>query len=200
MARPRLVSDETIVTTAYELLMEYGISKLTFEALGASVGLVPAALVRRLGNKQELLLRVDRYALERTNEKVAEAIKKTTSPIEGIIAQFTTELGFALTLEQFANGQEFLLVDFRDKDLYDNYKVSFEHRHQQVIGLLRQAEAQGELQNATSIPELATHLEMVLHGAGHVWAMMQDTSIETYIRQHVLLALKPYRRLEEDVR
>jgi AcrR family transcriptional regulator len=194
MARPRLISDETIIAKAYELLMERGASGLTFETLGAQVGLVPAALVRRFKNKQELILQIDRYALERTSKKLAEAMDETSSPVEAIIAQFTAELGFASTLEKYANGQEFLLMDFRQKVLYDNYQMSFEQRHQQVIELLQKAQAQGELSKIDDIPELARHLEVILHGAGHVWAMTQENTIEDTIRRHVELALKPYRK------
>lgn len=189
MARPRLVSNQTIIPLAYDLLMEHGLKGLTFETLAARVGLVPAALVRRFTNKRGLILEIDRYALERTNAKVAEAMKKTASPIEAIIAQFTTELAFASTLEQFANGQEFLLMDFRYKDLYDNYKVSFEYRHKQVVELLQEAQVSGELEKIDNMSELARHLEMIVHGAGHVWAMTQETPIEEYIRHHVLFAL-----------
>lgn len=192
MARPRSVSDQTIITEAYELLMTVGPSSLTFERLGARVGLVPAALVRRFKNKQGLLLEVDRYALERTNSKVAEAMAATTSPIDAIIAQFTTELGFASTIERFINGQEFLLTDLRDKNLYTNYQTSFEHRHSQVAELLQHAQADGQLEGIDDVDELAQHLEMLLHGAGHVWAMRQDRPIEAYIAHHVQLALKPY--------
>jgi len=198
MSRPRLVSDQTIITEAYELLMELGPRALTFESLAKRVGLVPAALVRRFKTKQQLLLQVDRHGLERTNAEVAEAVDHKKSPIEAIIAQFTAELSFASTLERFANGQEFLLMDFREKDLYSNYRVSFEHRHQQIIELLRQSQSAGELGAIEDTPELARHLEMLLHGAGHVWAMTQDGPIESYIRQHVQLALEPYRKKKVD--
>ena len=194
MSRPRLVSDQTIITAAYDLLMEQGPRSLTFESLASRVGLVPAALVRRFKNKQQLLLQVDRHGLERTNAKVAEAMEDKKSPIDAIIAQFTAELAFASSLERFANGQEFLLMDFREKDLYGNYRVSFEHRHQQIIELLQQSQAAGELEAIDDASELARHLEMLLHGAGHVWAMTQEEPIETYISQHVQLALQPYRK------
>jgi len=194
MSRPRLVSDQTIITAAYDLLMEEGPRSLTFESLAKRVGLVPAALVRRFKNKQQLLLQVDRHGLERTNAKVTEAMEDKKSPIDAIIAQFTAELAFASSLERFANGQEFLLMDFREKDLYSNYRVSFEHRHQQIIELLQQSQAAGELEAIDDASELARHLEMLLHGAGHVWAMTQEGPIETYISQHVQLALQPYRK------
>lgn len=194
MARPRSISDQTIIAEAYELLMKQGPGNLTFERLGSIVGLVPGALVRRFKTKQQLLLEINRYALERTNAKVKEATDKTTSPIDAILAQFTTELGFASTVERFANGQEFLLMDFRDKNLYTNYQVSFEHRHQQIAELLKKAQEAGELEEVDNLDELAQHLEMLLHGAGHVWAMTQDGPIENYISRHVHFALQPYRK------
>lgn len=198
MARPRRVSDQTIITAAYDLLMDRGPSGLTFESLAAQVGMVPAALVRRFKNKQQLLLQVDRHALERTNTKVEKAMQETASPIDAIIAQFTTELAFASDLERFANGQEFLLMDFRDKNLYSNYQAMFTHRHQQVAELLQQAQAEGELVSDLNIDRLTRHLEMLLHGSGHVWAMTQEGPIEDYITQNVLLALEPYRKKKEE--
>jgi len=194
MARPRSISDQTILKAAYELVMAEGPGRFTFERLGAQVGLVPAALVRRFKNKQQLLAEVDRFALAQTNEKVDEAMEKTSSPTEAIIAQFVTELGFASTLERFANGQEFLLMDLREKNLYTNYQASFQHRHEQIVALLKEAEATGELDGAANNDELARHLEMILHGAGHVWAMTQDKPIEEYITSHVEFALRPYRK------
>lgn len=200
MARPRLVSDQTIIAASYDLLMEQGPSGLTFENLAAQVGLVPAALVRRFKNKKQLLLQVDRYALELTNTKMGEAMQEKASPIEAIIAQFTAELAFASNLKRFANGQEFLLMDFRDEALYKNYQISFVRRHQQVAELLQKAQAEGELEGIVDTDKLARHLEMLLHGAGHVWAMTQEGSIKDYITHHAQLALEPYRKKGDNMK
>lgn len=192
MARPRLITDQAIIAEAYELLMEIGPKFFTFEKLGNKVGLVPAALLKRFKNKQQLILAIDRYALAMTDRGVAEAIAKTNSPIDAIIAQFAAELAFASTIERFANGQEILLSDFRIKELYDNYRISFEHRHAQIADLLKKAQQDGYLQNVADYNELAEHLIMLLHGSGHVWAMTQKKSIHEYISQHVHFALRPY--------
>lgn len=194
MARPRSIPDQTIIAAAYDLLMEEGVAKLTFERLSTRVGLVPGALVRRFKTKQQLLLEVDHYALELTNAKVTEAIEKTSSSVEALVIQFTTEKAFASTIERFVNGEEFLLMDLRDKNLYTNYQRSFEHRHQQIVKLLQQAQTDGELAGIGDVDKLARHLELIMHGAGHVWAMTQASPIETYIRQHIQFALQPYRR------
>jgi AcrR family transcriptional regulator len=174
--------------------MEHGPSSLTFESLSARVGLVPGALVRRFKNKQQLLMEIDRYAGELSTAKLKEALEKTASPIEAILAQFITEKAFASTLERFTNGEEFLLMDFRHKNLYTNYQVSFNQRHKQVDEFLQQAQAEGDLESVEDTDELARHLEMIMHGAGHVWAMTQEGPIEDYISHHVQLALKPYRK------
>lgn len=192
MARPRSISTQDILAEAYDLLMEVGPGNFTFERLGEKVGLVPAALIRRFKNKKQLMLEVDRYALELTNEEVYRAIRDAQSPIEAIIIQFVTEMKYASTVERFANGQEFLLHDFRDKELYSNYRLSFERRHLQIVQLLVKAEGAGLLTGIDNINELARQLEMVAHGAGHVWAMTGRGTIDECIRRHINLALKPY--------
>lgn len=192
MARPRSISSQDILAEAYDLIMEVGPSKLTFARLGERVGLVPTALVRRFKNKKQLMLEIDRYALELTNKELFKTIQEAQSPIESIIAQFITEKKHASTLERFANGQEFLLHDFRDKDLYHNYRLSFERRHLQIVQLLMKAQEEGVLVGVGNINQLARHLESVVHGISHVWAMTQEGTIEDYIRQYVHLTLEPY--------
>jgi len=155
-------------------------------------------LIRRFKNKKQLILETDRYALTLTDKEVARAISETHSPVEAIIVQFVTELKFASTIQRFTNGQEVLLQDFRDKELYNNYQVSFERRHLQIKELLEKAQQSDLLAPITNVDELARHLEMILHGAGHVWAMTQENTIEEYIRQHVQLALRPYTTYKTD--
>lgn len=193
MARPKKVSDEDLVAAAYELLMAEGPNNLTFEKLSEKVGLVPAALVRRFRNKRNLLLEVDRYALARSSTHRQAAMDEQQSPIDAIIAGFTNELSFASSLKRFIHGQEFLLMDFADHTLYQNYEVSFRERHAEVADLIRQAQARGELSPDLDPAKTARLLQMILHGAGHVWAMTQEGPIEDYINQYVRLALEPYR-------
>jgi AcrR family transcriptional regulator len=192
MARPQSIPDQDILAEAYELLMEVGPAKFTFERLAAKVGLVQTALIRRFNSKRGLLLAVDRYALELTNKAVFEAVRNTQSPIEAIVAQFVAEMNYATTVERFANGQEFLLHDFRDKELYDNYRLSFERRHLQIAQLLMKAQQEGLLAGIGNINELARQLEMIAHGAGHVWAMTGEFTIDECIRRYVTLTLRPY--------
>jgi AcrR family transcriptional regulator len=193
VARPKKVSDEQLVASAYELLMEHGPKSLTFEKLGEKVGLVPAALVRRFKNKQGLLMEVDRYAVARSSAYRKEAMDAHDSPIDAILAGFITELSFATTLENFIHGVEFLLMDLADKDLYDNYHVSFRMRHKEVADLIRKAQAKGELSADINPEEISRLLQLIVHGSGHVWAMSQEGPIEDYINHFVRLALKPYR-------
>ncbi len=193
MARPKSIEDQELIEAAYELLMEYGPKGLTFESLGQKVGLVPAALVRRFANKRALLMEVDRYALARSNARLEEVMAKQASPIDAILAGFVAELSFASTIERFIHGQEYLLMDLADKDLYANYHVSFKQRHEQVAALLKSAQERGEISKDIDVQEFARFLQMILHGAGHVWAMSQEGPIEDYINHFVQMAIKPYK-------
>lgn len=194
MARPRSISDKEIIAVAYDIVMSEGLKALTFETLGEKVYLVPAALVRRFTTKQKLLLEVDRYGLERSQAKVDEAMGKQASPIEAILAGFTTELSFATSIKKLINGQEFLLMDLADQNMYSNYQVSFQQRYAKVKELLEEAQARGELSSRLDPTEFAQFLQMILHGAGHVWAMTQDGPIEDYIHRYIQLALQPYKK------
>ena len=197
MARPKKISDEDLVAAAYELLMDQGPSNLTFEKLGEKVGLVPAALVRRFANKHRLLQEVDRYALARSTALREATVADSDSPIDAILAGFVAELAFATTIERFIHGTEFLLMDFADKDLYTNYQVSFRKRHDEVARLLERAQERGELSKDIDPAEYARLLQMIMHGAGHVWAMSQEGPIEDYINHFVTLALAPHRKSKE---
>lgn len=193
MARPRLIESEVIVREAYALILQSGPNKLTFESLAARVGLVPAALVKRFKNKQQLIIEIDQYALKRTTVRLAEVLATNASPVQAIIEYFVTELDFATSIDRYANGQEFLLMDLRHKHLYDNYCKSFEQRHSQIVELLLKAETCGELKDLQDRHSVARHLEMIAHGAGHVWSMTQERPIEDYVADNVLFALKCYR-------
>lgn len=84
-------------------------------------------------------------------------------------------------------------MDLEQKDLYANYQESFLRRHEEVVELLRQAQARGEITTEVNPEELARLLQLIQHGSGHIWAMTQEGPIEDYINHFVCLALKPYR-------
>lgn len=192
MARPRSVSDEELIEAALEILIARGPKGLTFESLAQKVGLVPAALVRRFTSKQNLLLQIDRFALERSNTQLEKAMAEHDSPIEAIIAGFVMELSFATSIERYIHGQEYLLMDLGDKTLYANYHTSFHQRHQRVVELIKKAQARGEISANLDAQEYAQFLQTILHGVGQVWAMDQKGTVEDYINHYVRLALKPY--------
>jgi AcrR family transcriptional regulator len=193
VARPRTVSDEAIIEAAYQLVVSNGPKGLTFKRLGEEVNLVPAALARRFTSKQALLLEVDRFAFARSNARLQEVRNQAGSPIEAILASFIAELSFVTTIERFIHGEEYLLMDLGDRDMYANYHLSFHERHRQVAELLREAQQRGEIDAAIDVNEFAQFLQMILHGAGHVWAMDQKAPIEKYITKYVQLALQPYK-------
>jgi AcrR family transcriptional regulator len=192
MARPRRVADKDILEAAYDIIMQDGPSGLTFEALSAKAGLVPAALVKRFQNKKQLIAAIDRYALERTNVVLKEAMERHDSPIEAIIAGLVAEMSFARTLKGYVSGQSFLLMDLSDPDLYDNYHVSFHERQKQSRDLLEKAKQHGLLHSDADSKKLAVLFQIIQQGSGHVWAMTQDKDMADYIKEYVQIVLSPY--------
>ncbi len=192
MTRPRKVSTDTILRTAYGIIMSEGPRALTFSRLSAELELVPAALVRRFKSKRQLLVAVDRYALEQSDAAMRHALKLHDSPIDAIIAMLVNELSFATSTENFVHGQSFLLLDFSYPELYANYRISVDQRHQHIVELLSRAQEEGILQPTIPTAELARMLQLVQQGTGHLWAMTQEAPIATYMERYIRLALQPY--------
>ncbi len=55
MGRIKTISDEVVLDSLLELIMEVGPDGLTFARAGSATGLSPATLVQRYGNKEALL-------------------------------------------------------------------------------------------------------------------------------------------------
>jgi len=55
MARPRLITDEQILTTMRSCVLELG-SHVSLDLVADKLGVTAPALLKRFGNRQELLL------------------------------------------------------------------------------------------------------------------------------------------------
>src|SRR5687768_85982 len=124
MSRPQRVTNEAIYEAAHEIIMQHGPNGLTFQKLGEVTGLVPAALVRRFGNKHQLFLEVDKYCLDISADALAEAAKRNESPLQAIVEGLSSDMGFATSADIYINGLSFLLKGLDDPELYANYQAA----------------------------------------------------------------------------
>ncbi len=114
MARPRSITDETILDAALGLMTRLGPEALTLSLVGKEVGLVAATLVQRFASK-ELLLRA---ALARSWDALEEAtaMQDATQPetFDGAVALLGALWPASGEGPDYANGLLLLREDLRD--------------------------------------------------------------------------------------
>lgn len=192
MSRPRTITNETIYEAALEIIMRRGPDSLTFQTLSDATALVPAALVRRFKNKQQLLIEVDLYCLETAANTLAEASKRFDSALDAIVYGLSSEMKFAVSRSVYINGLAFLLEGLKNLELYKNYQAAFKRQENDVQLLLEKAVMQNELKRNVDCPELAKLLQITQHGACHEWVMSQKEPIERCIERYLRSVLQPY--------
>lgn len=193
MSRPQRVTNETIYEAAHEIIMQHGPDSLTFQTLGKTTGLVPAALVRRFKSKKQLFIEVDAYCLEIGADALAEAAERFDSALDAIVYGLSSDMGFAVSANIYINGLAFLLKGLETPELYKNYQAAFKRQEHDIRQLLEKAVAQKELRQDTDCVELAKLLQITQQGACHMWIMSQEEPIETCIERHLRALLAVYK-------
>lgn len=117
MARPKAMSDESVLDTALAIMREGGPDALTFASLAKASGLSGATLVQRFGNKgrlkrQALLRAWD--ALDAETVRLSDAVPKSPEGAVQLLVGLTGQYG---TIEQYAEGLLMLREDLRDSVL-----------------------------------------------------------------------------------
>ncbi|WP_196259581.1 TetR/AcrR family transcriptional regulator [Pelagibacterium limicola] len=109
MPRPKLHSDETILTKAHEVLVAKGPSNFTLTDVANAVGISRAALIQRFNDKDTLHLRVMEKATEEVRAYFAAASKDVgLGPLWNMLKDLIAGVG---TGEDFAG---YLLLEWSD--------------------------------------------------------------------------------------
>lgn len=169
MARPRTISDETLLTGAAAVVARRGPAAVTLADIGAEVGLSPATLLQRFGSKRGLLLALARQAaadLPRTIRRAAQAAHPTEALIE-VLAELA---GGVRTPEEFANHLAFLLLDLTDPDfgrITADYAAAVEAA---ILEVLQASQTAGE-RTETASTGLPRAVHAAYNGALITWGM-----------------------------
>lgn len=173
MARPRTVSDAAILAAAADTVAAIGPAHLTLAQIGARVGLSAAALMRRFGSKDKLLLALARHDAHALPDKLAAA-RDADRPTEALIEALTAMAARVRTTTEFANHMAFLLLDMSDPDFQQvsrDYTLAVEA----AIGVVLQAaRTAGELRPAPDDDGLPRAVHAAYNGAMVTWGMAAD--------------------------
>ncbi|WP_436531365.1 TetR family transcriptional regulator [Actinoplanes sp. HUAS TT8] len=170
MARPRTVSDDAILAAAADAVAASGPAGVTLAQIGAGAGLTAAALLRRFGSKDQLLLALARHSAQVVPARLAAA--GTTDELVGVfVAMAASVRGSA----EFANHLAFLLMDLSVPEFQQVAREYATAVEAAIATVLRRAAAAGEIDAGRADPGLAGAIHAAYNGALLTWGMTGAT-------------------------
>ncbi len=196
--RPRGIDDATILRAAVDVIGRVGPAGLTLAAVASEVGLVPGTLMQRFGSKRGLLL-----AIAEQGEREAEALPGRArgdhhSALAALAALIVGPAGSMATPEAFAHHLAFLCIDIADPEFRPHALAVHQAHRRAVEALLTESVTAGELRPGTDVTALAETVQSVASGAGLVWALDREGSLEDRLRRALDAVLSPHRRTADD--
>src|SRR5690349_1981643 len=175
MARPKTISDEQVLDTLLNAIMECGPDGLTFARAAKACGLSPATLVQRYGAREALVQAVLMRAWDRldTETGVADA-EEAPTPI-GAINLLMRLMPHDTAERDATNGLLLLREDLRDPVLRRR-GAAWGHRLAEALGRrLSQDSAHGK--------RLGWQMASLWQGAHTWWAFTREEPAEQAIRR-----------------
>ncbi|MHA7773717.1 TetR family transcriptional regulator [Roseibium sp. M-1] len=114
MARPKRISDETVLDKLLETLAETGPDNLTFQRASAAAGLSAATLVQRFGNREAMVEAVLLFAWDRLDALSRTADAEMPLDPDGAISLLMQLTPTDEGEHGFANGLLLLREDMRN--------------------------------------------------------------------------------------
>jgi AcrR family transcriptional regulator len=191
MARPRTVSDDAILTAAAQAVAASGPANVTLAQIGGRVGLSAAALMRRFGSKDRLLLALARHGAETLPARLAAA-GAAERPVAALIEAFAAMAGGVRSTAEFANHLAFLLLDMSDPEFQRvsrDYTAAVEAA---VATVLRAGVAAGEIEPGRLLDGLPRAVHAGYNGALVTWGMAGDGDPAASVREQLRRLLQPY--------
>ena len=97
------------------------------------------------------------------------------------------------TPETFANHLAFLCIDLTDPEFRPFALAVHQAQSRAVEALLTQAVQAGDLRLETDVAALARSVQAIAAGAGLIWALDREGSLEQRLRQALDSVLSPHR-------
>ncbi|MEU6847363.1 TetR/AcrR family transcriptional regulator [Streptomyces sp. NPDC046716] len=190
--RPRGVEDAVILRAAADVIGRVGPVGLTLAVVAREVGLVPGTLVQRFGSKRGLLL-----ALAEQSAKDAAALPERVreeheSPLEALAALVVEPMASMATPETYANHLAFLCIDLTDPQFRRHALTIHQAQSRAVEALLTESLLKGELRTGTDVAALARSVQAITSGAGLLWALDRQGTLEQRLRQELDNMLSPH--------
>jgi AcrR family transcriptional regulator len=191
--RPRLTSDEAILSAAGRAIVRVGPARVTLADVAREAGTSPATLLQRFGSKRGLLLALASSAADgSTREFAALREAHPSSPTAALLAMADCMSRMASTPAEISNGLAFLQLDLTDPDFHRLAIASGKVMHTEMRRLVSDAVKAGEL-SGVHIDPLARALQATLHGSMLGWAITREGTLRDWLRRDLETVLRPHR-------
>jgi AcrR family transcriptional regulator len=173
MARRKIISDEAVLDAAMGVMFARGPSDFTLADIAAVVGIAPATLIQRFGDKRRLVL----ATFSRENERFARTLTELppasgAAAVIAVLRLVTPDIDDAAL---FSQQLLWLRQDMRDGDLNALARERF--------GLLRQAVAQRLPPLPMAREQAAMLVEAQWQGALNQWGMAPEGRLVDFVTQ-----------------
>jgi AcrR family transcriptional regulator len=172
MPRTKTLSDETVLDGVARVMFRKGPQDFTLAVAAREVGVSPATLIQRFGDKQTLIVRV----IERDNARFVEALQRPPNAVgaQAVIALFRG-MSAMMDSDSFADQLLWLREDFRDPVLNALARERF--------AALRTAVA-ARMPPLPITPDLAARLvEAQWQGALNQWGIEPKGSLADFVAE-----------------
>ncbi len=193
--RPRRIDDAAILRATVDVIGRVGPVGLTLAAVADEVGLVPGTLAQRFGSKRGLLLALAEQAAEDADALPGRARAEHDSALAALAALIVTPMATMATPETFANHLAFLCIDLTDPEFRAPALAIHQAQGRAVEALLTESLLAGDLRPETDVAALGGSVQAIAAGAGLLWALDRQGSLEQRLRQALDRVLSPHLRL-----
>jgi AcrR family transcriptional regulator len=156
---------------------------------------VPGTLVQRFGSKRGLLLALAEQAAEDADALPGRARAEHDSALAALAALIVTPMATMATPETFANHLAFLCIDLTDPEFRAPALAIHQAQGRAVEALLTESLLAGDLRPETDVAALGGSVQAIAAGAGLLWALDRQGSLEQRLRQALDRVLSPHLRL-----
>jgi AcrR family transcriptional regulator len=190
--RPRGIDDAVILRAAVDVIGRVGPVGLTLAAVAAEVGLVPGTLVQRFGSKRGLLLALAERAAKDAEAPLGRARAENESALAALAALIVAPSASMATPETFANHLAFLCIDLTDPEFRPHALAVHQAQGRAIEALLAESLQARDLRVGTDVPALGRSVQAIASGAGLVWALDRQGSLEQRLGQELDRVLAPH--------
>ena len=127
-----------IMESCYQVIARKGLEGATLKQIGKEMGVSPSLLMHYFASKEELILALVDYMVERMDRTYHRAIKQTDSAKERLTLYIDKNFDFEIpqSVEDKVFYGSFYLA-LSDERIRARFRRMYEHDHQMIVGLIK---------------------------------------------------------------